>query len=218
MSVIFQDDFDNGSGGAPDGWTSPGADGWSEEASGVVQSNSTDSNPAGMYPNAAPDIADVKVSITQVSTTGDGGPIARWNGADLEAPGNGTQTLYFADSYGTVLETYKRVNGTETLLRTSSVARVANAVIMIEVTGTGGTVTVRQYYNGVQQGLDISDGSTPITVAGKVGILSFAQGASHQYDNFLVEDFATDPSLRINVDRLERNVTRPRIYAPGLAR
>lgn len=151
---------------------------------------------------------DVAVSATQGATTGDGGPVARCT------TGGSTPTLYDIDVSGAVAEIYRHdASATGTLLRTASVTRVANAVVRLEVTGTGATVTLKQFYNGVQQGADASDGSANrITTAGRTGIHNWIPGGTtdRDYDDLLVEDFAAAA-----VTVFARPQTRPFPFAPG---
>lgn len=139
-------------------------------------------------------VADVAVSTTQIATSSDGGPAARLN-AGTPANGGGTNASqnYSVDCYSTLSEIYRFDPAVgNVLLRTTTVSKVANAVLRIEVTGSGATVTVKQFYNGVQQGADVSDGAaTRITAAGQTGLLTWSTAAGASWDDFLVEDFAS---------------------------
>jgi hypothetical protein len=145
-------------------------------------------------------IADQKVQVTQVATGSDGGPVARVVASTIVA--NGTNpNLYGLDSYGTVCEIYRQDTGgtAGALLRTGTVTKVANAVLRLEVTGTGATVTLKQFYNGTQVGADASDGTASrITTAGQSGIYAWqpADTTTWDWDDFSVDDFTVaGPSL-----------------------
>jgi len=127
--------------------------------------------------------ADMKVTITRITSGSgfDGGPVGR---------ATGTNTYYYLDAYGTnTISLFRRVAGSDSASlgdRTSSHA--ANDNFSIEVSGTGATVTIRLYKNGVKLGADISDNNAArITAAGQSGVMSWVN-VNQDYDDFLVED------------------------------
>jgi hypothetical protein len=142
------------------------------------------------------DVLDVAVTVTQVNSGGNGGPLARYSGQNLYVDANCLADGYAVQVYsGTAIEIYRYKTGVgASLLRTATITQVANGVIRLEVTGSGATVTLKQFYNGVQQGADAEDtGPGRITVAGFTGVHSFLEsdtpGGVGDYDNFLVQDF-----------------------------
>lgn len=219
MATLFSDSFNRADNATVD------ATNWQENGGWAIATNRARSDGTSGTPpvtlltttSAHAATADCKVSATQVSASAsDGGPVARWVAGSSGATSQG----YAVDSYtsgGDKCEIYRHdVAASGTLLRTASITRVANAVLRIEVTGTGATVTVKQFYNGVQQGADVSDGSASrITAANRTGIFSWVNGATtdSDYDDFLAEDFA---SAAVTVSA--RPQSRPFPFAPGSPR
>lgn len=153
----------------------------------------------------------MKVTVTQVSLSGDGGPVARW----IASRSGNSAAGYALDATSSVCELY-RFDGSSSgvLLRTASISGVANAVLRIEVTGTGATVTLKQFYNGTQQGADASDGTASrITAANRTGVHGWALAANGDYDDFLAEDFASAAATVF-----ARQQSRPFPFAPGSPR
>jgi len=131
-------------------------------------------------------LADCKVQVTQVQSGSDGAPAARITEADA------TPTMYVTDIFTNTLETLRYNNsGTSTSLQSSGVTSVANGVAALQVTGSGATVTLKAFYQGVQVGADISDASgSRITAAGQTGIVYYVANPNGDYDDFSVDDLA----------------------------
>jgi hypothetical protein len=128
-------------------------------------------------------VADCKTTITRITGSGyDGGPTVR---------ATASNTFYYLDAYGTNnIEVYRRVSGADTLVGTRNQTHAANDTFTLEVSGTGATVTLKVYRNGVQVSTDLSDTSgARITGAGQCGVMSWVTG-NQDYDDFLVEDLA----------------------------
>lgn len=127
-------------------------------------------------------IADCKASIKRITGSGfDGGPCVR-----STSDGN---TMYYLDVYGSdTLEVYRRVSGTDTLVAGRTQTHGASDVYRLEVSGTGATVTLKIFRNGVQVGADISDSNAArITAAGQMGVIAWN---AENFDDFLAEDLA----------------------------
>lgn len=193
MTVIFSDNFNRADSDTVDAtnWTEvTDVDILSNQVRGVIASG-------GAWPiiytttSAHAAIADVKVTVTQVESTGDGGPCARVTESDA------TPTMYSLDAFSNTLETLRYNNSaTATVLQSSSITSVANGVVALQVTGSGATVTLKAYYQGVQVGADISDSSASrITAAGQTGIQIFATGADGDYDDFSVDDLVSSATV-----------------------
>lgn len=195
MAVIFSDDFnraDSTSLGA--NWTEANSD--SSIASnrlqvGPLTGGGTNAGRVVTTTSAHAAIADCRVTVTKVSASGDGGPVARDTGA-------ATPTMYAIDQYPNVLELYRHNASTSgTLLATGiSGTPAANDVLALEVTGTGGTVTVKSYVNGVLKQTVNDTNAARITAAGRCGVYSWpaVAGANTQYDDFSVDDLASAAS------------------------
>lgn len=194
MATLFSDDFnraDNTSLGA--NWTELNGDSqilsnrlrFATSTSGAVRVNTTVSAHAAT--------ADVKVTVTQVSSSGDGGPCARDSGDNDTAP-----TMYAVDVYTGTCEIYRHDNSLSgTLLRTASITQVANGVIALEVSGTGATVTLKQYYQGSQRGADATDSTANrITSANRTGAYNWVSATDGDYEDFLVEDLVAGAARR----------------------
>jgi hypothetical protein len=210
VSTLFSDNFTRADNATVDAtnWQENTAGDWSIVSNRVRAIAGTGPMTCLTTASAHAGTTDVKVSATQVSSSGDGGPVARWTAGTSGA----TSTGYVLDAAPGVCEIY-RFDGTATgvLLRTSVQSLVANAILRLEVTGTGATVTLKQFYNDVQKGADASDGSASrIVTAGRTGIHSWATGANGDYDDFLAEDFAS-AAVTVSV----RPQSRPFPFAPG---
>lgn len=191
MATLFSDNFNRANAEVVDAtnWVENPANDW-DIVSNEVQCG-TASPPAFMLTttSAHAAVADVAVSVTRRTGAGfDGGVVAR------EQNGTGA-TCYYLDCYGTNnVEIYRRVGGSDTLVDSRNTTHADNDVYRMEVTGTGATVTIKVFKNGVQMGADIADtNGSRIVAAGQTGILSWG-GAPMQYDDFLVEDFAGSPA------------------------
>jgi hypothetical protein len=187
MSAVFTDDFNRANN------TALGAN-WNEARND--SSINTNRMRLGVYTTlgaslvlttttAHAAIADCKVQVTQVSGSGDGGPVARVTNSGA------TPTYYAVDVYTGACETYRHdAAAAGTLLRTAAITQVANGVIALQVSGTGATVTLKQFYQGTQRGADVSDTSANrITSATQTGIYNWATSAANcDYDDFSVDD------------------------------
>jgi hypothetical protein len=124
-------------------------------------------------------VADCKASITRVSSGWDGGPCVR-------ATSTGA-TMYYLDVYSTnTLELYRRVSSSDTLVASRTQTHASGDTYRLEVSGTGATVTLKIFRNGVQVGADISDANAArITAAGQTGLICWDVGTA---DDFLAED------------------------------
>lgn len=195
MAVLFSDDFNTGTEPNATNWTEVSPGDWDIIGTATVRAVSTGGSPGVLLTTSSAHaaITDCKVTVTQVESGGDGGPVARWSGASSSSTG------YAADVYSDLCETYRHNNSaTGTLLRTAAVTQVANGVIALEVSGTGSTVTLKQYYQGTQRGATVSDtDANRITTAGRTGIYAWTVGANGDYDDFQVEDLvaAATPTL-----------------------
>jgi hypothetical protein len=193
MSAVFTDDFNRANN------TALGAN-WNEARND--SSINTNRMRLGVYTTlgaslvlttttAHAAIADCKVQVTQVSGSGDGGPVARVTNSGA------TPTYYACDVYTGACEIYRHdAAASGTLLRTTAVTQVANGVIALQVSGTGGTVTLKQFYQGTQRGADVSDTSANrITSATQTGIYNWATSAVNcDYDDFSVDDLSAGGS------------------------
>jgi hypothetical protein len=184
MAVLFSDNFNTGTEPNSTNWTEADGD-WDVIGTATVQAVSG-TTPTFLLTTASAHAAtaDVKVTVTQVDSGGDGGPVARAVGTP------GAPTCYAVDVYTGACEIYRHnASDTSTLLRTASITQAANGVIALEVSGTGATVTLKQYYQGTQRGADVNDGdANRLTTANRTGIYAWTVGASGDYDDFQVED------------------------------
>lgn len=137
-------------------------------------------------------IADCKVQVTQVSVSGDGGPIARVVN---------NLNLYAVDVYTGRCELYRHDNtGSGTLLGSGvSITQVANGVIGLEVSGAGATVTVKSYYQGVLKETVGDASANRITTARQTGVYNWASAANADYDDFSVDDLVVAGGIAIPV-------------------
>jgi hypothetical protein len=192
MSVIFSDDFNRADS------TNLGGN-WSE-ASGDSSIN-TNRLRAGIWAASVPGqaltttsahsaIADCKVTITQHKTgsNADGGPIAR------VATSGSSPKMYTCDVYTGRCELYRHdSSNTGTLLGSGvAITQAADKVIALEVSGTGATVTVKSYYDGVQQESVGDTSANRITSANQTGVYNWrsVSDGDCDYDDFSVDDLA----------------------------
>lgn len=218
MSTLFSDNFNRADNATVDAtnWEENLAADW-EIFSNKLRNGAAQSSPSACLTTAAAHAAtaDVKVTVTQANggSLADGGPVARW----ASTAHGGSSLGYAADVYTAKCEIYRHdTSGSGTLLRTAAVTQVANGVIRLEVSGTGATVTLKVFYNGVQQGADVSDGSASrITAANRTGVYSWSNSTSTgqgDYDDFLVEDFASGSIV------FRSALSRPFPFKPGSPR
>jgi hypothetical protein len=101
--------------------------------------------------------------------------------------------MYYLDVYNTnTIEVYRRVSGVDTIVDSRTQSHAANDTYTLEASGTGATVTLKIYRNGVQVGADISDGDPArITSAAQTGVIAWV---AQSFDDFLAEDLAAPPA------------------------
>jgi hypothetical protein len=192
MAILFTDDFNRADSGTPgSNWTE--GNGGADISGNRLRMASTGGGNLTTVATAAAahaDTADCKVTVTQVSATADGGPAARMSGITDSTP-----TLYGVDVFSNTCQIERYNNSAvPTVLRTTSITQVANGVIALYVEGTGATVTLRQFYNGVQQGADVSDTAAGrITTADRTGVYNWITGGTttREYDDFQVENLVS---------------------------
>lgn len=211
MATLFSDNFNRADSATVDAtnWQENGTAEWSIVSNRVESTAVASPGPGTLLTTASAHVAvaDCKATITQVATGSDGGPLVRWTAGARGASARG----YALDCSTGLIEIYRYdTSGTGVLLRTASNTQVANAVLRLEATGTGPSVLLRQFYNGIQIGADVSDGSAVaggtgrVLAAGRTGIHNWLTAIS-DYDNFIAEDFSAS-AIR---------VTRPFPFRPG---
>lgn len=141
------------------------------------------------------DTADLKVQCTHGATGSDGGPVAR------ATAGGATPTCYVADVFGTECFVHRyNGTGTPTAVGTAgTVSMVANGLIELEVSGTGGTVTLKAYYQSTLEVNTTDTSASRLTTAGRSGLHNWAplSGADSRYDNFQVDDLVVATKARL---------------------
>jgi len=195
MSVLFSDNFNRADSATVD------ATNWTENESGgdlwSIVSNQLSRSVGGPFLRliaktaAHATIANCKSSVKRITGTGfDGGPCVRSDASGAN--------MYYLDIYQDDLcEIYRVNSGSHTLVGAATVAHAANDVYRLEVSGTGATVTLKMFKNGVQLGTDASDSDVNrITAAGQMGVVSWTASV---FDDFLAEDLAGG-GLTINAD------------------
>ena len=180
--TTVSDDF-AGTGALSGSWTV--ANGSADRLSGVCEDLGNDVDLLAWYAGTftASQYSSVK-TITFTNTLWDGvGPLVRGSGT-----GNGF-TGYIVDfkvGTGQTCTLYKiTANLTYSSLGTRSCTSVANDVFRLEATGTS-TTTLRMFINGVQQGADFTDASSPIT-SGNPGMFMYRNSGSYPCT---LDDFA----------------------------
>jgi hypothetical protein len=189
--ILAQDDFNranNASLGAD--WVE--ASGQWEIDTNRLQCAVGQSSPDSARMSSAGNILDVKVSVDIVNSSGDGGVVCRWNAAGAITAGS--SNCYLLNVWGNEWAIYKYINGNQSAIaQGTGVTMVANGIARLEVEGSGGTVTLRAYYNGTLRGTGSDTSGTRIVSAGAVGVVAWAvsgtAGGVGDYDNFLVEDY-----------------------------
>lgn len=146
-------------------------------------------------------IANVKVTVTQNSASGDGGPVAR------ATTGGALPRGYAVDVFTASADIHRFENISSVfstvLLQHNVITQVANGVIALQVQGTGATVSLTAWYNGVQL-TGATDSSATTATAGRIvaaaptGVhnwTSVAASVNLDYDNFVVD---STPSIESN--------------------
>jgi hypothetical protein len=132
-------------------------------------------------------VADVRVTVTRVAGTDEAGVLVRFSGT------GGAETCYLLDSYDVNTHDLYRCNaGSLTLLASFTSAFAATNSMSLEAIGTGATVTLNAFINGVQIGTFADTSGSRITAAGQTAMATFAVG-NFDFDGFTV-DTATAPA------------------------
>lgn len=183
MSTLFSDNFNRAnSTNLGTSWNEDNLD-WS-----IVSNQLTTPVVGGATPavvsttsTAMTAVADMSVQVTQVTlTNADGGPIARRTAVGV---------MYTLDCYLGNLDLYRHsALGTNVLIASTTITRVANGVLRLETQGTA----LRAFYQGVQKH-NTTDSN--ITAAGQGGVYSW-DGHADAYDDFSVSDFAAGGGSR----------------------
>src|SRR6185436_7091677 len=130
--------------------------------------------------------AQCRVGVVGGGGVFDAGVVCRMN-----ASGQDGYHLNYSD--GASLLLYKVTGGSFSNIAARTVAVVAGDIIRLEVMGTTPTTTLKIFLNGVQQGADVTDSSTPIT-SGEAGIGLF--GGTERLDDFEAGNFlAPGPTI-----------------------
>jgi hypothetical protein len=90
---------------------------------------------------------------------------------------NGATTSgYYLDGYNSnTVELFRRVAGSVTSLGTRTRTHADRDIYTLEVSGSGATVTLKAYKNGVQLGANFSDtNAARITATGQAGVIAWA--------------------------------------------
>lgn len=136
--------------------------------------------------------ADVKVSLTHSGSAPDCGVIARCTSV-LSGSTQNTGYALFASTSLTLIRV--NANGSEDTIGSGvSITAGAGKVIALEVSGTGATVSLKTYYDGVlKETLSDTANTAPnairLTSAGRTGMLNWkALGTNSRMSRFVVED------------------------------
>lgn len=123
--------------------------------------------------------ADVKVTVTQVGSSGDGGVAAR-----ITAASAASRTGYATYVSASGINCYRHNSGVDTLLIAgAAITQVANGVIAMQIVGSA----LEIWYQGVSKGT-ATDGS-PLSTAGRTGMVTWSGiGTNSTYDDFQVDD------------------------------
>lgn len=194
---LFSDDFnraDNATVSATN-WTENAAGDWS-----IVSNKVRSVNPLTVLVTKAAAhaaIADCKVTLKRAltGTSWDVGVLVRTNST-------GT-TGYFADPLGTgpssTLDIWRIDGSLSTDVQIGGTVTVDindGDIYALEVSGTGATVTLKAYINGVLK-LTVTDSSASrITAAGQTGIINWNN--TNDFDDFLVEDLLVPGAVIVN--------------------
>lgn len=126
---------------------------------------------AGAY--STEQYADAKVLTVTGSTSNISGPCVRQSADTFSSGGMDAYCVGLFDDTVQAVHIYKVLNNTKTSLDSvTGVGVVSGDVLRILAEGTGGTVTLTAYLNGSAiTGLSAADSSSPITAAGRPGVL-----------------------------------------------
>lgn len=190
MSVIFSDTFDAVLDGT--NWVQQNNT-WAWQSGGVVRCTATSASPHLLRTttSAHAAIANCRATLTQKNGAGgaDSGVMVR----DSTAAG-ASNTCYYhlLVAASNTSSIFRRNAGTDTLVGASdTIVSVANGVVAIEASGTGATVTLKKFYQGVQVLGDLSDTSgSRIVSTGQCGVFNWNNGnnTNTDFDNFIVDD------------------------------
>lgn len=165
-AVSVSDDFNRADGGLGANWTTGVGTPYisSNQVTGLAGNNAAFWSASTFSPNQRS-----SATYSASPATGCHGPTARTVGSNF----------YRAVACGVDVYIQRVISGDggTTLGSSHAVTLAANDVLRLEVTGTGATVTLRIYKNGVQQGGDETDTSGSRLLSGKPGFCVRDEGA-----------------------------------------
>lgn len=197
MTVIFSDDWASGSINGTN-WTDESGT-WAVVA-GEVRCSQAAQRHLKTTTAAHAAIADCRVTARRASAASfDAGVVAR---SSITGSTPSVGSGYILNVFGTQdIDLMRRVAGVNTSIATRTSAHADGDTFALEVTGTGATVTLKIFINGVQIGADVADSNAArITAAGQTGHWSFA--ANSFMDDFSVDDLAAASNLPRNISSL----------------
>lgn len=188
MSTLFSDPFSGGD-AANLGANWDADDGTNNIDWNVVSGTAENQRPTnnGQFvrttTNAHAATADVKVTGTQVSASGDGGVFARCTGI----PYGANLVAYWVSCAGNNIDLYRSTGGVDTLkIAGGAITQAANGLVAMQCVTNGANCDLQLWYNGVSKGT--ASDTSPLTTAGRTGLLNWASpGTASRYDDFLVE-------------------------------
>lgn len=186
MAVIFSDDFNRASLGTTNWSDETGT--WSIESSTILACSTGSFRVLNTTTTAHAAIADVMVTAKRASATGDWGIIAR---SSMSGATSTTGNCYIFNIYETdTVEFIRRIGNTSNTIGTAftGVPHANGDTYSLKVTGSGATVTLTGYINGVQVATVGDTAGNRITVAGQTGFVGF--NSSSRYDDFSVDDLS----------------------------
>lgn len=193
MTVIFSDNFNRASLGTTNWADDTGT--YSIESSTVLACSSGAFRAINTTVTAHAAIADVMVTAKRASVTFDGCLIARssMNGATSTAGDCYFMNIFETDS----LEFFRRIGSSSNLLGSTftGVTHSNGDTFSLKVTGTGATVTLTGYINGVQVATLGDSSGARILVPGQTGFVGF--NASSRYDDFSVDNLLGGGSVLV---------------------
>lgn len=211
MSIIFSDDFGTGTEPNTTNWTETAGDIdlVSGKARGISRTNAPLGAIIGTTTTAHAAIADVRVNVDQGTTGSDSGPCARITNLDS------TPTMYVGNAFGSTFEVLRYNNSnTATSIGSVGITMVGGAQAGIKVTGTGATVTIECYYNGVLVTTLTDTNAARITAAGQTGVVEYTVGndSAAEFDDFEVDDLVASETVTLDkwYPGIQRVTTRKR--------
>lgn len=206
MAQLFSDTFSGGDASTLGAnWTGDtGSTDWDVDT-GTAEAQG--SNSAGNWVTATSGYtatADVKVTATQISASGNGAVLARVTSLDNGSVFNIGYAVFVSSGGISIVRANGASRFDETQIgSTVGVTQVANGVIALEVSGSGTSTRIKAFYQGVETLNELDSGGGALNGPGRCGLANWASlGTTSRYDTFTIDDLAVGGAAPVRRSRM----------------